>query len=153
MAGLTDLISGLFNTIGDQAVKVRTAVTGKDPAIEGQVEILQQQIEAAKQQAIAASDAAQSDYWKATLGVTGSNFFKFFVAGPKPALFWVCVLAFALQYVFQPIGNWILTLTAATYRLSAIDMSMPTQILVAGMGVASVVVRGVEKLNSVQNNH
>ena len=152
---VTDAISGILSGLsgaGDAAVKIRTAVTGKDPAIEGQVEILQQQLEAAKQAAASASDAAQSGYWTAALGVTGSNFFKFFVAGPKPALFWVCVLAFGLQYVIQPFGNWILGIFTA-YRLSAIDMALPTQLLIGGMGLGSAVVRGVEKINGAQGNH
>jgi len=161
MAGLPDLIAGFFNSVGDQAVKVRTAITGKDPAAEGQVEILQQQIEQAKQAAIAASDAAQNGYWSATLGVTGTNFFKFFVAGPKPALFWVCVFAFGLQYVFQPFANWCIAsvtaifcgVEAVAFQLKAIDMTLPTQLLMGGMGLGSVVVRGLEKINGAQGNH
>jgi hypothetical protein len=159
---IADAITGIMNGLsgaGDAAVKIRTAVTGKDPAIEGQVEILQQQLEAAKQAAGAASDAAQSGYWTATLGVTGSNFFKFFVAGPKPALFWVCVFAFALQFGVQPVINWIIASIAAIagvahpFQLAAIDMSLPTQLLVGGMGLGSAVVRGIEKINGAQGNH
>ena len=145
--GLIDAIAGIFSGLGDTATKIRTAITGKDPAIEGQVEILQTQIQAAAQAAAAAVDAAQSDYDKATLGVTGTNFFKFWVAGPKPALFWVCVIAFFLQYCVVPIASWF----GAT--LKPIDLSLPSQIALALAGVGSIAGRVVEKVTGAQGNH
>lgn len=153
MSVITDAIAGLVSSLGDQAVKVRTAISGVDPATAGKLQELAANLDAMKQQAQAASDAAQSGYWTATLGVTGSNWFRFFVAGPKPALFWVCVFAFGLQYVIQPIINWILGAAGASYHLAPIDMTLPTQLLIGGMGLTSVVVRGIEKINGAASNH
>lgn len=170
MSAITDfvggIISGFFGSAGKTAIDIETAVKGISPgdaaALEkqkGDILILTANLKAQADQAQANLEKAQGDYWTATLGVTGSNFFKFFVAGPKPALFWVCVFAFALQFGVQPVINWIIASIAAIaqiakpFQLAAIDMNLPTQIVIGGMGLTSTVVRGVEKMTNSAGNH
>lgn len=151
MAGIVgDIFTGVINGLADlagKATSIRTAITGKDPEVAAQIDLLAQQIQMVKAQAQAASESAQNQYDMATLGVTGTNFFKFWVAGPKPALFWVCVIAFFLQYAVVPIGTWF------GLTLKPIDLNLPSQVALALAGVGSLIARVVEKSNGSAGNH
>ena len=150
MSLFTDIASSLADGVSklfDSTVKLRTAVTGKDPEIEGQVEILQQQVEALKVTAQQASDASQSAIEQASLGVTGTNFFKFWVAGARPLILWSCGAAFGLQYVIVPILHWF------GWMVPDVDMGVPTKVALGLLGVSGIITRSVEKVKGAAQNH
>jgi len=138
--GIVDIISGLVGGVGDAVSKVTNAV-GVLPA-DKQAELTQT---LAKLQADA--NKAQTDIEQASQGVTGTNFFKFWVAGPRPFILWICGVAFGLQYVFLPIFHWV------GWNLPAIDMNVPTQVVLGLLGLGNIAARTVEKVTGTNQNH
>lgn len=147
MAGLTDLISGIFNTIGDQAVKLRTAITGHDPASDAALAQAALDLEKLQTQGTQAIAAAQTQVNVAEANVTGSPAFRLFVAGWRPFIGWICGFAFTIQYVIQPVGVW------AGAHWQVIDMSVPTQVVLGMLGLGTGVARTVEKIAGASGNH
>ena len=98
MSIITDAIGSLISSLGDQAIKVRTAITGKDPVADAALQQAAIALESLKEQGAQAMAAAQAQIDTAETNVTGSAFFKFFVAGWRPFIGWICGLAFTLQY-------------------------------------------------------
>jgi hypothetical protein len=147
MSVITDIASGLTGAIGDAALKIRIAITGIDPAKQAEIQELTMNIASKANQAAADLQAAQVTLDTAEAGVTGTNFFKFWVAGWRPFIGWVCGSAFVLQYVVQPVANW------CGAHLMAIDMGVPTQVVLGMLGLSQVVTRTVEKIQSAAGNH
>ena len=154
VSALTDIVAGLASGLGDTAIKIRQAITGKDATLDAKLAQIAMEVEAQKAAAEASLLQGQLEIAKAqiaesteSLGVIGTNFFKFWVAGPKPFLFWVCSFAFFLQYAVQPIGTWL------GANMKPIDMSVPSQIALALAGVGSIIGRVVEKVNNAAGNH
>jgi hypothetical protein len=76
-----------------------------------------------------------------------------FIAGWRPAVGWVCVLALAWAYVFQPFVEF--SLTAAKVKLPQALPHLDTGTLISGLlipllGVA--VLRTVEKVTNAEGN-
>jgi len=147
MSAITDLIGGIVSGLGDTAVKIRTAITGIDPAKQAEITELTMNLQAQATKLESDANLAQVQLDQAEAGVTGTNFFKFWTAGWRPFIGWVCGGAFVLQYVIQPIANW------CGAHLVAIDMGIPTQVVLGMLGLSQVVTRTVEKIQSVQGNH
>ena len=147
MSAITDLVTGLVGGIGDAAVKIRQAITGIDVAKQAEIQELTLNISAKANELATGAQIAQTQIDQAEAGVTGTNFFKFWVAGWRPFIGWVCGSAFVLQYVVQPIANW------CGAHLVAIDMGVPTQVVLGMLGLSQVVTRTVEKINSAASNH
>ena len=139
MAGIIDIIAGLVGGVGDAVGKVTNAV-GVLPA-DKQAELtttlakLQSDAQAA-QAAITAQQAASSQK---------------FVAWPRPAVMWVCVLAFALNYLVEPLATWILRIFGSTLVLPSLDLTTMLPILLGTLGLGAY--RTVEKVQGVQGNH
>jgi len=87
-------VGSVMSGIGSLAKDIRTAITGKDPALEAKVLELTTQIDTA-QAAIDAAEAANP---------------SLFVSGWRPAAGWVCVLALAWYFILMPLITWILTI-------------------------------------------
>jgi hypothetical protein len=140
MAGIMDIISGLVGGVGDAVSKVTNAV-GVLPA-DKQAELT---TTLAKLQADATK--AQTDIEQASLGVTGTNFFKFWVAGPRPFILWICGVAFGLQYVIVPVAHWF------GWMIPVIDMGVPTEVVLGLLGLGNIVTRSIEKINGAAGSH
>lgn len=142
MSAITDIIAGAVAGLGDTALKIRTAITGIDPAKAAEVQelTLNLQAQAAKLEADAVAAQAQIDNTEAASA-------NWFVASWRPLVGYVCAAAFFLQYVLQPVINW------CGGHLSAIDMSVPTQIVIGMLGLGNVVSRTVEKVTGTSGNH
>ena len=147
MPGIADIVTGLIGGIGDAALKIRQAITGIDPAKQAEIQELTMNIASQANQAALELQKAQIQLDNTEAGVTGSNFFKFWVAGARPLIMWVCGAAFLLQYVVQPICNWL------GAHLAAIDMTVPTQVVLGMLGLSNIVSRTVEKVNGAAGNH
>lgn len=147
MSAITDLVTGLVGGIGDAAIKIRMAITGIDPAKQAEIQELTMNIAAQANQAAADIQKAQIALDQTEAGVTGSNFFKFWVAGWRPFIGWVCGAAFVLQYVAQPVANW------CGAHLALIDMSVPTQVVMGMLGLGTGIARTVEKIQGASGNH
>jgi hypothetical protein len=137
---ITDAISGLVTGISGAATSVMNAA-GLLPA--------DKQAELTATLAKLQTDAnnAQNAVNQAEAGVTGTNFFKFFVAGWRPLIGWVCGFAFILQYILQPVVTW------AGGHLTAIDMSVPTQVVLGMLGLGTGISRTVEKIQGAAGKH
>jgi hypothetical protein len=86
-----------------------------------------------KQAEINASDSASSDKFKSYW---------------RPAISWVCVLAFAWEYVIQPITVFVLTLCKVEVPLlPKLDMSTMMPVLIGVLGLGAM--RSVDKKNGV----
>ena len=148
MSAITDLIGGIVSGLGDTALKIRTAITGIDPAKQAEVTELTLNIQAKAAELAAGAEKAQTDLDAQYAGLTGTNFFKFWCAGPRPFILWVCGLAFLLQYVVQPYGNaWF------GLHLAVVDMGIPTQVVLGALGLGNIVTRTVEKIQGAAGNH
>lgn len=147
MSAITDLIGGIVSGLGDTALKIRTAITGIDPAKQAEVTELTMNIQAAAAKLEADANMAQVQLDQAEAGVTGTNFFKFWVSGWRPFIGWVCGGAFVLQYVVQPVATWL------GAHLPQIDMGVPTQVVLGMLGLSQVVTRTVEKIQGAAGNH
>jgi hypothetical protein len=142
VSAITDIIAGAVAGLGDTAVKIRTAITGIDPSKAAEVQelTLNLQAQAAKLEADANTAQTQIDN-------TEASSTNWFVASWRPLIGYICSAAFFLQYVLQPIINW------CGGNLSAIDMSVPTQIVIGMLGLGNVVSRTVEKVTGTSQNH
>lgn len=97
MAGLADIVTGIVGGVGDAAIKIRTAITGLDPQTAGKLQELAAQLEAQKAQAETDMAKAQADIDK-----TEAASANWFVAGRRPAVGWVCALAFGFEFLILP---------------------------------------------------
>jgi hypothetical protein len=144
------VVESIFNFLagsGDQAVKFRTALTGVDPVKAAEIQQATIAAASAAVQQEADNAKAQIALDQASLGVTGTNFFKFWVAGARPLVLWVCGVAFLLQYVILPIGAW------CGAHWPPLDMGVPTQVVLGALGLGQIVTRGIEKINGAASNH
>jgi len=70
-----------------------------------------------------------------------------FVSGWRPAVGWIGVLGLAMQYIIQPVVQWVVILTGNDIPLPDIDTAGLSTILMAILGVAGL--RTVEKVKKV----
>src|SRR5271157_3250320 len=141
MSAITDMVTGLVGGIGDAAIKIRTAITGIDPAKQAELHELVTQLEgqAMKSQSdINAVEAASKNL---------------FVSGWRPGIGWVCVAAFALNYLLYPLINWtcIIAHVSLAAPLPQLDLTTMMPILLGLLGLGTM--RTVEKINGAQGNH
>ena len=69
------------------------------------------------------------------------------VAGWRPAVGWVCVLAYAFNYLIMPLANWIAKWMDATApAIVALDTGELTTLLFGMLGIGTL--RTVEKLKA-----
>jgi len=155
MAGVSDLVSGIIGGVGDAAVKIRTAITGVDPATAGKLQELAAQLEAQKAQAEASMANAQAEIDK--VEASSANWF---VAGWRPAVGWVCALAFGFEFLILPIAQWVVQIAGITtmvdgksvpMQLFSLDVQDLYPLLMGMLGLGAY--RTVEKVKGAQGNH
>jgi hypothetical protein len=139
MSAITDLVGGIVSGLGDTAVKLRTAITGKDPALEQQLEMLAQNLEAQKMN-------AQSQINQIEAANT-----NIFVSGWRPFIGWSCGVAFCLNYLIYPLLTWGLALANLTTPLPQMDIATMMPVLMGILGLGTM--RSVEKSKGVASNH
>lgn len=81
---------------------------------------------------------------------------RFFFAGPRALLLWVCTLSFGFNYLLQPLLTWGIHLFALSHNgalieLPQIDVSTMVPILRMALGLGTM--RTVEKAQGVQGDH
>lgn len=146
MAGLMDIIAGAVSGLGETAVKIRTAITGIDPAKQAELTQLAAQIDAAKAKAETDLMQAQIDLNKQE--AANQNLF---VSGWRPGLGWLIVAALAMKYVLYPFAVWIGLIVGYTLPSFPVDDGALYPLIVGMLGLATT--RTVEKINSAQGNH
>ena len=67
-----------------------------------------------------------------------------FVAGARPALMWVMVAGFSMNFIVAPVGNFILALAGSPIVLPMIDMSTAMPMLLGMLGLGGM--RSFDKL-------
>lgn len=70
-----------------------------------------------------------------------------FVAGWRPAMGWVCVLAFATQFLIGPIGTWVAMLFGKLLTFPTLSLNELMPILLGMLGLVGA--RSFEKVNGV----
>lgn len=96
-------------------------------------------------------DAKQAEINMAETNVTGSTWFKLFMAGWRPALGWVCTFAFTWAFVLQPICIFILKALHNPMEVPRLDIGELITVLVGMLGLSTQ--RMIEKKSGVQENH
>jgi roadblock/LC7 domain-containing protein len=155
MPGVADFVTGIIGGVGDAAVKIRTAITGVDPATAGKLQELAAQLEAQKAQAEADMAKAQ-----AAVNQTEAASTNWFVAGWRPAVGWVCALAFGFEFLILPIAQWVVQISGITtvidgkavpLTLFHLDLTTMMPVLLGMLGLGAY--RTWEKTQGVQNQH
>ncbi len=72
---------------------------------------------------------------------------KFFIGGWRPAVAWVCVSAFALNFLINPLANWYLALSGQEMVLPALDTEALFPLLFGLLGLGGL--RTAEKVKGV----
>jgi hypothetical protein len=140
MSAITDLIGGIVSGLGETAIKIRTAITGIDPAKQAEITALTLNLEAAAAKAQTDLVLAQAEINKIEAGSTSK-----FVSWWRPGVAWTCVFAFALNYLVYPILSWGLKLAQVDVVLPQMDIATMVPILVAMLGLGAY--RTIEKSN------
>lgn len=131
---------GLFAGIGDAVSGIINAVKGQIPPEKlAQIQLEEQKI----QNSILIAQAEINKTEAASSSV--------FIAGARPALMWVFVLAYLLNYIVRPITQWILDVRGVGVTLPNLDMSEMVPVLVGMLGLGTM--RSFEKFKGVQGKH
>lgn len=130
-----DTVRGALEGAGSFARDVRSAITGDiDPAKLAELQAQAAQIDAAAMKAQAEINKAEAQH---------SNFF---VAGARPAVLWVCVLALLYNFVVRP-----LAVGFGAADMPEIDASSLWPIMGGILGLGAY--RTYEKKQGVQDRH
>ena len=140
MSAIIDLVGGIVSGLGKTAIDIRTAIVGVSPEKAAELQQLAMTIDAQKAVAEAALIQAQTDINK----LEASSRSKF-VSWWRPAVAWVCVVAFALNYLLYPLISWILALAHKAITLPQMDITTMMPVLVAMLGFGAY--RTIEKSN------
>lgn len=123
--GIIDVnVKDALSGIGDLAKDVRTAITGKDPALDAKLAELTNQVNLA-QLKVNETEAASASIW---------------VSGWRPFVGWICGTALAVQYLVFPVA-------AIFMPVPAYDFSELINLLLALLGIATL--RTIEKSKGV----
>lgn len=161
MSVVSDLVkgglSGLFDSAGNFATKIRSAITGKtvlnaEELFEIEKLTLQFEADKAKRQAdldvvLINADremaAGQVDINK--IEAASSSFFK---SGWRPAVGWVCVLSLLYQFIARPILPWVFDVCQYSVKdLPSLDMGSLLTLLGGLLGLGGL--RTFEKYKKV----
>lgn len=133
-----EAVSATLGGIGDAAIKIRTAITGKDPALEAQIQLHLADIDLKLSE-------AQNEVNKAE--ASSGNMF---VAGARPAAMWVCVIGLAYSFLIQPFLAWA-SINFKWLPPPIIDSGQLMALITGMMGLGTM--RTVEKIKDVQGSH
>lgn len=135
LGSLFDLGSKILDKVlpdKDAAAKAKIALL--EISQKGELQAMAQEFELAKGQIeVNKVEAASSSFW---------------VSGARPAVLWVCVLAYAFNYLLLPLANWgvkFLDVNAPT--IVALDTGELTTLLFGLLGLSSL--RTYEKVKNI----
>lgn len=134
----SNAISGTLSGIGDAAIKIRTAITGIDPAKQAELETHLADIEARLSE-------AQNKVNEVEAG-SGS----LFVAGWRPFTGWLCALGVGYTFLAQPLLAW----ASVNYKFQTppiIDTGSLMALIMGMLGLGGL--RTYEKATGSQSNH
>lgn len=140
MSAITDLIGGIVSGLGDTAVKIRTALTGVDPAKQAEITQLTLNLEAQAKAAEINLIKAQAD-----INLEEAKSPNGFRANWRPAVGWTCAAGLALMMIVRPIAQWVLVVSGSTLVLPTIDTESLMGLLVPLLGLGAY--RTYEKVN------
>jgi hypothetical protein len=141
MSALTDLVGGIVSGLGDTAIKIRTAITGKDPALDAKLAQLALELESKKSEAETALLTGQLEINKVEAAST-----NMFIAGARPALLWVGVLVIFYVYIATPILK-----ACGVTGLPDMNMNDLWPVITGLLGLSGM--RTYEKVRNAQDNH
>ncbi len=127
------VVKDVGSAVGGLAKDLRTAITGVDPTLQGELEKIALQAEGIQAQAqteVAKIEAASP---------------RFFIAGARPALLWVFVLVILNHYVLAPY------LQSFGLSVPALDVTELWPVLLGILGLGGM--RSWEKIRGAQGNH
>jgi hypothetical protein len=128
-------ISGIMSGAGQLLKDIRTAWTGKNPELEAKLVELQIQM-------TASVNNAQAEINK----VEAASSYKF-VSFWRPAAAWVCVTAFALNYLIFPLINYVAMFFGVIVPTPAFNSEELMTLLGGLLGL--ITYRSVEKIKGV----
>lgn len=125
--GLVNVDIGTIMSGAGQLLKdIRTAWTGKNPELEAKLVELQLTFDSAR-------DTAQSEINK----IEAASESKF-VSWWRPAVAWVCVIAFSLNYMIFPLVNYIVGFWGKIVPTPAFDSSELMTLLFGMLGLGAM---------------
>lgn len=107
-------IGAVFSGVGDLAKDLREAITGDIPA-DKQAEI--------EQKILAIEEEAKKGQMKINEIEAASS--SLFVAGWRPAIGWLCVVALLYVYLFKPLFPWIVQVTCLFFDMKSLVPPLP----------------------------
>lgn len=106
-------INGFMTGFGELAKDIRTAITGKEALTsEQQVELLTR-LDALEAAAATREHEVMMGQQALTMQEAKSN--SLLKSGWRPSLGWACVFGVGYQFVFRPIGTWVLKIVFLVY--------------------------------------
>lgn len=138
-AGAGQVVKDAGEAVGGLAKDIRTAITGIDPDKAAEIEKLTLEME--KAVVLAQSSINEKEAQSA----------RFFVAGWRPFIGWLCGSILALHYMVRPIGQWVISAAGSALVLPAFDLSEIWPVLIAMLGLGGM--RSFEKAKGVQATH
>jgi hypothetical protein len=152
MSAITDLIGGIVSGLGDTAVKIRTAITGIDPAKQAEITELTLNLQAQAAKLENDTVIAQAEIDKQEAAST-----NLFVSGWRPAVGWSCAIAFAVNFLLLPIAQWIVQIASIMGAdgkplvLFRLDLATMLPVLIGMLGLGAY--RTYEKVQGASGNH
>jgi hypothetical protein len=146
MSAITDLIGGIVSGLGETAVKIRTAITGIDPAKQAEITELTLNLQAQAAKAVNDTILAQAEIDKQEAAST-----NVFIAGWRPFIGWICGIAIGYNFLVIPLGGLILKALKVDFPMPALDMSELWTLVTGMLGLGTM--RTVEKIQGAAGNH
>jgi hypothetical protein len=141
MSAITDLVGGIVAGLGETAIKIRTAITGKDPAADAKLAELALELEKQKAAAETALVTGQLDINKVEAASP-----NMFIAGARPAIMWTGALVILYVYIVAPILK-----AAGVTGLPDLALNDLWPIITGLLGLGTM--RSVEKIRGAAGNH
>jgi hypothetical protein len=131
-------LGNVFEGIGNLAIKIREAITGK-VSPEKEAEILQHISDLEHQANMAQTKINEIEAASPNL----------FVSGARPAAMWICVIGFAYSFLIQPFLAWA-SFNFGWVAPPIIDATILINLLLAMLGLGGF--RTWEKIRGVARN-
>jgi hypothetical protein len=134
MKGAGEAVGAITSGLGDLALKLRSAITGKlDPRLEAELNQKLLELEASGQ-------AAQ-----AKINEVEAASPKLFIAGARPAILWICAAVLFYSYIASPV------LRACGAAIPEISIAELWPLMTGLLGLSGM--RSYEKIKGAAGNH
>jgi hypothetical protein len=127
MLGIAEAVVGVAGKVLDKFVEDKDLKTKLNAELQSQ---------------IIALDLAQ-----AQTNLEQAKHSSIFVAGARPAIMWVCCIAFAWQFILAPIASWGLAIWYPTLILPVLDTESLMTLMLSLLGLGGM--RTAEKFKGV----